>query len=233
MLDGIGPAAKWIAVLAAGTVVATTPGWRPVTLAAFGSLSGILLIVFAPPKRMVAKRLPAVSPVVVLSGAARVWQTGDGAAEAAVAAKTGLHVLLFVVLTAATPVSALLQARRRMGMPKAMRSVLTLMERSVHRMGEELRRMRRAPASRTVHAMGAGQRFRRGGQRFGALLLRSWNRSDRVYHATLARGFTGDWPGGKPQGLAAARSGFPGGDGGGFRVGALDLTPAAEGERQG
>jgi cobalt/nickel transport system permease protein len=196
VIDGIDPAAKLIAFLAAGAVVATTPGWQPGTLALFSGLAGILLIVFAPPRRVVARRLLAVSPVVLLSGAARAWQTGDWTAGAAVAAKAGLVVLLFAVLTTTTPVPALLQSMRRLGMPKAVGSVIALMERYIHLMGGELRRMRRARASRTVQAMGIGERFRSEGQLLGALLLRSWNRSDRVHQAMLARGYAGDWPGG-------------------------------------
>ena len=145
---------------------------------------------------------------VLLSGAARAWQAGDATAGWAVAAKAGIVILLFAVLTTTTPVSRLLQAMRRMGMPNAVGPVIALMERYVHLMGEELRRMRRARASRTVNAMGLAGRFRSEGQMFGALLLRSWNRSDRVYQAMLARGFTGDWPGGSRRAWGLREAGF-------------------------
>jgi cobalt/nickel transport system permease protein len=214
--EAIDPAAKLIAFLAAGVVVATTPGWQPLNLAVFGAMTAVLLMGFRAPLGVVAKRLLAVSPVVLLSGAARAWQAGDVTAGLAVAAKAGIVILLFAVLTATTPVSSLLQAMRRMGMPNAVGSVIALMERYVHLLGEELRRMRRARASRTVLAMGLAERFRSEGQMFGALLLRSWNRSDRVYQAMLARGFTGDWPGGSRRVWGLRDAGFVVGMAAGF-----------------
>lgn len=207
-LESVDPAAKLIAFLAAGIVVATTPGWQPMNMAAFGGLAAVLLIIFKPPLKVVMKRLLAVSPVILLSGGAKAWQAGDAAAGWAVAAKAGIVILLFAVLTTTTPVSALLQAMRRMGMPNAVGSVIALMERYVHLMGEEFRRMHRARASRTVHAMGMADRFTSEGQLFGALLLRSWNRSDRVYQAMLARGFTGDWPGGARRAWGVTEAGL-------------------------
>lgn len=194
--EPIDPSAKLIAFLAAGVLVATTPGWQPLNLAVFSGLVGILMLGFRPPLKVILKRLLAVSPVVLISGGARAWQAGDITAGLAMTAKAAIVILLFAVLTTTTPVSSLLKAMRRMGMPNAVGSVIALMERYVHLMGEELRRMRRARASRTVNAMGLMERFHSEGQMFGALLLRSWNRSDRVYQAMLARGFTGDWPGG-------------------------------------
>lgn len=194
--EPIDPSAKLIAFLAAGVLVATTPGWQPLNLTVFSGLAGILMLGFRPPLKVILKRLLAVSPVVLISGGARAWQAGDVTAGLAMAAKALIVILLFAVLTTTTPVSSLLKAMRRMGMPNAVGSVIALMERYVHLMGEELRRMRRARASRTVNAMGLMERFHSEGQMFGALLLRSWNRSDRVYQAMLARGFTGDWPGG-------------------------------------
>lgn len=194
--EPIDPSAKLIAFLAAGVLVATTPGWQPLNLAVFSGLTAILLLGFRPPLKVILKRLLTVSPVVLISGGARAWQAGDVTAGLAMASKAAIVILLFAVLTTTTPVSSLLKAMRRMGMPNAVGSVIALMERYVHLMGEELRRMRRARASRTVNAMGLMERFHSEGQIFGALLLRSWNRSDRVYQAMLARGFTGDWPGG-------------------------------------
>ena len=208
VLDSIDPAAKLIAFLAAGILVATTPGWQPLNMAAFTGLAAVLLIGLRPPLKVILKRLLAVSPVVLIAGSARAWQSGDVTAGLAMAAKAGIVILLFAVLTTTTPVSSLLKAMRRMGMPHAIGSVIALMERYVHLMGEELRRMQRARASRTVHAMGVIERFRSEGQLFGALLLRSWNRSDRVYQAMLARGFTGDWPGGARRAWGAREAGF-------------------------
>ena len=49
MHDGIDPAAKLITFLAAGILVATTPGWQAWNLAAFGVMTVVLLIGFKAP----------------------------------------------------------------------------------------------------------------------------------------------------------------------------------------
>ncbi len=207
-VDSLDPAAKLITFLVAGVLVATTPALKPPALIAYLAIAAVLLLGCRAPGRAVWKRLVALSPVVLLSGGMRAWQAGDAAAGLMVVAKAGIVILLFAILTTTTPVSALLPAMRRLGLPNAVGSVIALMERYVHLMGEELRRMYRGRASRTVHAMGVMARFHSEGQLFGALLLRSWNRSDRVYHAMLARGFTGDWPRGKSRAWGPREVGF-------------------------
>jgi cobalt/nickel transport system permease protein len=188
------PAAKLIAFVACAVLVATTPGWKPASLAVYAVMSAILLAGFDAPVRLVSRRLLAASPIVLLTALMLAYQAGDTQTGLAMAAKAGIVILLFAVLTTTTPVSALLPAMRRLGLPAAAGSVLALMERYVRLLGEEFSRMRRARASRTTHSMGVSAGFRSEGQLAGALLLRSWNRSDRVYQAMLARGFTGDWP---------------------------------------
>lgn len=188
------PAAKLGAFLVCAILVATTPGWRPAALAVYAGLSALLLVVFDAPVRIVLKRVLAASPIVILTGVMRAYHAGDAQAGVAMVSKAGIVILMFAILTTTTPAQDLLAAMRRLGMPAAAGSVLALMERYVRLLGEELGRMHRARASRTTRAMGAAARFRSEGQLTGALLLRGWNRSDRVYQAMLARGFTGDWP---------------------------------------
>jgi len=191
------PAAKLAGFVACAIVVATTPEWKPASLAAYAALAVALLVWFAAPVRLVLKRVLAAAPVVLLTATMLAYQAGGMRAGLLMAAKAGIVIFLFAILTATTPVSELLAAMRRLGMPAAAGSVLALMERYVRLLGEELGRMHRARASRTTRQLGAAHRLRSEGHLAGALLLRSWNRSDRVYQAMLARGFTGDWPAAK------------------------------------
>lgn len=189
------PAAKLAAFVTSAVVVATTPGWRPLPLFLFALLTALLAAAFRAPLRPVAGRLLAASPVILLAAAMLAWQAGVPSVGVAMASKAFIVILLFAVLTTTTPVSDLLRALRSLGLPPAAGSILALMDRYVRLLGEEFRRMRRARASRTTRPLGAAAAFRGEGQLAGALLLRSWNRSDRIYQAMLARGFTGDWPG--------------------------------------
>jgi cobalt/nickel transport system permease protein len=188
------PAAKLAGFFVCAVLVATTPGWRPVALGGYALLSVLLLAGFGAPVRLVARRVLAASPIILLTGVMQAYQAGDAFAGLSMAARAFTVVFMFAILTTTTPVSDLLAAMRRLGMPSAAGSVLALMGRYVQLLGEELGRMHRARASRTTHAMSLAPRFRSEGQLAGALLLRGWNRSDRVYQAMLARGFTGDWP---------------------------------------
>jgi cobalt/nickel transport system permease protein len=197
------PAAKLGAFLICAILVATAPGWRPAALAVYAVLSGLLIVVFRAPVRLVLKRVLAASPIVILTGAMRAYTAGDAQAGLVMAAKAGIVILMFAILTTTTPAQDLLGAMRRLGMPAAAGSVLALMERYVRLLGEELKRMHRARASRTTRSRDAVSRFRGEGQLAGALLLRGWNRSDRVYQAMLARGFNGDWPGPSRKDLSA------------------------------
>ncbi len=54
--------------------------------------------------------------------------------------------------------------------------------------------MSRARASRCGGTLAGELLFRAHGAQAGLLLVRSWERADRIYNGMLARGFTGEMP---------------------------------------
>lgn len=112
--------------------------------------------------------------------------------------KSWLSVLFAVLLTATTPVAEILRALRALGMPRLLVATVFFAYRYFFVIGEEAIRLMRARESRSAalpgrHAGGtAWWRAAVLGHMIGSLFSRSLDRSERVYAAMQARGFTGD-----------------------------------------
>ena len=105
-------------------------------------------------------------------------------------AKNSLAFVAVMTLAATTPMRRLLGGLGRLGVPAVLVSTLHFMIRYLHVLGDELGRMTLARRSRT---------FRRSGRLdwglltglIGTLLIRSFERGERVHAAMLARGWDG------------------------------------------
>lgn len=124
--------------------------------------------------------------------------SGQGLREfATIALKSWLSVQVALLLTFTTPFHDLVDALRRLRLPLVMVGIISFMYRYLAVLGEEGARMLRARAARS--AVGSGGRAggsiawraRTTGGMVGALFLRSYERSERIYAAMQARGFEG------------------------------------------
>lgn len=112
--------------------------------------------------------------------------------------KSWLSVQAVLLLTATTPFPHILTSLRAIKIPRLLVSIFSLMWRYLFVMVEEVQRMLRARSSRSAVLPGyrAGGslawRARGTGAMAGTLLLRSLDRSDRIYSAMLARGYDGE-----------------------------------------
>jgi len=114
--------------------------------------------------------------------------------------KVWLSVQAGIFLSAVTSRNALLAAMRALKLPRLLVSVMGLMWRYLDLMIAEARRLLRARASRSTSSPLTGQR--NGGKitwranvtggMAGSLMLRSLERSERVYQAMLSRGYDGE-----------------------------------------
>ncbi len=108
----------------------------------------------------------------------------------ALLAKNSLAFVAVLTLAATTPMRRLLSGLGRLGLPTVLVSTLHFMIRYLHVLAEELSRMTLARRSRT---------FRRSGRLdwglltglIGMLLIRSFERGERVHAAMLSRGWDG------------------------------------------
>ena len=114
----------------------------------------------------------------------------------AIVAKNSLAFLAMMVLVHVTPFRTLLAAMGRLGLPALIVSTLQFMERQIHILGDELRRMVQARRSRTFRKSGRLDFVRLTGL-IGMLFLRSFERGERVHafrgteHCRLWRHFPG------------------------------------------
>jgi len=104
--------------------------------------------------------------------------------------KAWLCMLSLIWLTTTTTITSLLEALRRLHFPAVMVMILSSMYRFIFVIIEETRRMKHA---RDCRLCGEDRliQFRSLGNLIGTLFIRSYERSERVYAAMLARGFDG------------------------------------------
>jgi len=114
--------------------------------------------------------------------------------------KSWLSVQVALLLAYTTPFPSLLEAFRSLRVPAIIVSIIGFMYRYLAVLGDEAGRMNRARAARSARADGRGGgpitwRARVTGTMVGSLFIRSYERSERIYAAMLARGFEGTFRG--------------------------------------
>lgn len=205
-------------VLAVAFIVTTAlarPGAWPVYVLLFAVvLSAILLselgvgfvmkrAVLAAPFALAAAPLMFTTPGDALAslplGPWTLTLSGPGLARfASVALKSWLSVQMAVVLASATPFPELLAAMRSLRLPKLLVAVIGLMWRYLFVLVDEVLRLTRAREARSGQADGSrgggslAWRARVTGGMAGNLMLRSFDRSERIYAAMAARGYDGE-----------------------------------------
>ncbi|RME48033.1 MAG: cobalt ECF transporter T component CbiQ [Chloroflexi bacterium] len=113
--------------------------------------------------------------------------------------RSWLSVQMAILLTATTQFPDLMHALRHLRAPHLVVAIISFMYRYLFVLSDEamrLMRAREARSARPAEGGGGGSiawRARVAGSMAGQLFLRSYERSDRVYNAMLARGYTGQY----------------------------------------
>jgi cobalt/nickel transport system permease protein len=124
--------------------------------------------------------------------------SGQGLREfATIALKSWVSVQAALLLSFTTPFPDLVEALRRLRLPRLLVAIIGFMYRYLAVLTAEAGRLNRARQSRSAVVTGRGGgsiRWRAGvvGGMVGSLFLRSYERSERVYAAMQARGFDGE-----------------------------------------
>jgi len=126
--------------------------------------------------------LARVGPLVVYSGGLLM--------SVGLAARFLCTVLAALILACTTPFAALLRALEGFRIPRLFIMVLSFLYRYLFVLVDESDRMRRARDSRSPRPGGAATLRATPGM-VGMLFIRTYDRSERVYSAMLARGFDG------------------------------------------
>ena len=116
---------------------------------------------------------------------------------ASIMLRSWISVQMALLLAATTPFPDLMHALRHLRVPAALITIISFMYRYLFVLTDEAGRLMRARAARsaeTPSGQGGGSllwRARTAGNMVGQLLLRSVERSERVYKAMAARGYRG------------------------------------------
>jgi cobalt/nickel transport system permease protein len=117
---------------------------------------------------------------------------------ASILVRSWLSVQMAVLLVATTQFPDLLHALRHLHVPGILVSIISFMYRYLFVLSDEALRLLRARQARSAAAAGGGKtggslawRARTAGAMVGQLFLRSYERSDRIFNAMLARGYSG------------------------------------------
>ena len=186
--------AKLIGALGAILIISSTPPGELWPFCAYFILIFIGWLLARVPAMTLISRLAAGSLFLILA-AILLLVSEAGAATAASVLLKGLAALaILTLLTETTPIASILWAMRKLGAPRAVTLISAMMLRFVWMLFEEFARMSRARASRCGGALAGELLFRAHGSQAGLLLVRSWERAERIYNGMLARGFTGEMP---------------------------------------
>lgn len=125
--------------------------------------------------------------------------SGEGLRQfTTIAAKSWVSVQAALLLAFTTPFHELVDGLRQLRLPRIMVAIISFMYRYLGVLGDEASRMARARAARSAASDGRSGgsivwRARVTGSMVGALFLRSYERSERIYAAMQARGFEGEF----------------------------------------
>jgi cobalt/nickel transport system permease protein len=112
--------------------------------------------------------------------------------------RSWLSVQLAILLVAVTEFPKIVHALRHLRMPAVLTVIISFLYRYLFVLADEVMRLLRAREARSARAAGKkgggsmAWRARVAGNMAGQLFLRSYERSDRVYNAMLARGYKGE-----------------------------------------
>jgi cobalt/nickel transport system permease protein len=157
-------------------------------------VTAILMGISQVPLGYILGRTLILLPFVVLAGLARPWTRAlDLTLFSALILRSVLCLMLAIILTNTTRFTELLRGLRRLGCPRILALNLGFLYRYVFVLTEEVLRMRQARDCRRVGRLGMVAELRTLGAMLGTLLLRSFERAERMHSAMLSRGYSGDF----------------------------------------
>jgi cobalt/nickel transport system permease protein len=180
---------SWIFVL----VASTSAGLGPVyavkrSFVALPFFLAAVSAIFAVPGRPIGSL--EVGPWQLVATQAGLIRFGS------IVARSWISVQMAILLTATTQFPDLVHALRHLHVPQVLVSIIAFMYRYLFVLSDEAMRLLRAREARSAqpikgNSRSLGWRARVAGNMAGQLFLRSYERSDRVYAAMQARGYSG------------------------------------------
>lgn len=173
--------------------IISTPPVHDIALIGYAFLFGLCWIASGLPLLHLLQRIGLALPFIAVIALGTL--VVDHAVPAAsrylfIIAKATLAIAVLTLLTSSTRFHNLLRGFAWFGIPRIMTSLLAFLYRYVFILIDEAERLSRGRRSRQL-ARRRLLAWRSRAWQIGTLFLRSMERSERVYNAMLARGFTG------------------------------------------
>jgi len=191
------PDGAWLAFLLAWSFVLSV-NWLAKLTIGYAFKRSFIALPFALAAVTSIFTLPGQPLVEFTLGPWHLVATDAGAIRfASIVIRSWLSVQMAILLTATTQFPDLMHALRHLRVPQLIVAIISFMYRYLFVLADEAMRLIRAREARSARlASGSGGgsllwRARVAGNMVGQLFLRSYERSDRVYNAMLARGYTG------------------------------------------
>lgn len=171
----------------------------------FGAFPAFVIIATRIPLGLVMKRVAILSPFIVVMAAANpfldrqaivkigaITVTSGMLSAMVIIVKAFIALIAMILLDRAISIGGLCNALRGIGVPSVFTTQLLLLHRYAFLIAAEAATMLKARDLRSFGKRGKGPVDT--AYLIGTLLLRSAERSERVYKAMLARGFSGTFP---------------------------------------
>jgi cobalt/nickel transport system permease protein len=191
------PDGAWLAYLAAWGLVLVITRLAQLELG-YAVRRSVVALPFALAALSVVVNLPGQPLAVWSIGSWQLVPTDAGLIRfLSIVVRSLLSVQMAILLTATTAVPDLLHALRHLRLPDLLVSIVAFMLRYLVVLVDEAQRLLRAREARSARPAdggGGGSLFWRArvtGNMAGQLFLRSYDRSERVYQAMVARGYRG------------------------------------------
>ena len=171
------------------------PSGRTFVFFAYFFLAAVLMGISQIPLTYIVGRTLLIFPFILLAGLATPWKDGLNAAWfGGLFMRSMLCLMLLILLTNTTRFAELLRALRKLGCPRLLVLNLAFLYRYLFVLTEEVLRMKQARDCRRVRRAPMKEEWRLLGSMLGTLLLRSFERAERMYQAMLSRGYVGEFP---------------------------------------
>jgi cobalt/nickel transport system permease protein len=159
---------------------------------AYFFVTAILMGVSQVPLSYIVGRTLVILPFIILASLAVPWHGLSGLATLFMRAI--LCLMLLMLLTNTTRFVELLRGLRRLGCPQILVMNLSFLYRYLFVLTEEAMRMKQARDCRRVGRAPFVEELKLLSSMLGTLLIRSFERAERMHGAMLSRGYSGDFP---------------------------------------
>ncbi len=186
------PRTKLLAFTALIVAVLCIPMGRGSLFFAYLFASAILMGISQIPLEYIMGRTLVILPFIVLASLAVPWKGYMGIVFLFVRAI--LCLMMLILLTNTTRFVELLRGLRKLGCPQILVMNLGFLYRYLFVLTEEAMRMKQARDCRRVGQAPFKEELKILSSMLGTLLIRSFERAERMHYAMLSRGYAGDFP---------------------------------------